>query len=133
MYKAMRRNPRLWKQRPLSEDLISYAVADVSQLLSLADKLIAELGRSQLQLLARLSLDYSQSCWLPADKGKSMASCGGAEFASLFLGMALSAQGSWLAPLFWGAEANGAAHTANASSATGDLNEGPNTAEDFRL
>ena len=107
MQNQMRHNPKLWKKRPLSQGLINYAIGDVLPLLSLADKLTAELGKCQLQLLARLSLNYSQTFWLPVDKGKSKGSAHGRTFglASLFfLGIGLhmgSSGSSWLAPLFF--------------------------------
>lgn len=103
----MLHNRKLWKKRPLSQDLITYAVEDVSQLLTLADKLTAELGTSQLQLLAKLSQNYSQMVWLPADMDKSRGWHDVPDSSSmLFLAIGLSrgttnSSASWLTPLFW--------------------------------
>lgn len=95
----MWRNPTLWKKRPLSQDLVKYAVEDVSHLLSLADKLTAELGTSQLQLLAKLSQNYSQTFWLPADRTKSRDLLEVAGLFGLYMYFTQSSSGSWLAPL----------------------------------
>lgn len=81
--------------RPLSQDLINYAIDEVSHLLSLADKLNAELGQSQLKLIARLSLNYSQWYWQPADRGKSKGACKPSEVATL----TPFSPGSWLGKL----------------------------------
>ena len=91
--------PNLWKKRPLSQNLISYAVGDVAHLLGLADKLSAELGNSQLQLLARLSQNYSQTFWLPADRTKLSKPNEVASLFGLYLYFMQVSSGSWLEPL----------------------------------
>lgn len=62
------RNPMLWSKRPIPQDLLQYAAEDVQQLLMLADKLSAELGKAELRLLSRLSAAYSQWYWDPAHR-----------------------------------------------------------------
>lgn len=101
----MKNNHQLWKMRPLSQDLINYAIDEVSHLLSLQDKLTAELGKSQLKLLARLSLNYSQSCWLPADKATSTNASKFCEVATL----TPFKPGSWLGTLFFISKGSNAA------------------------
>lgn len=140
MQNRMRRNPKLWSKRPLFQGLINYAIGDVSPLLSLADKLTAELGKCQLQLLARLSLNYSQTVWLPVDKGKSKGSAHGLELASLLLfgrrlGLTLESSGSWLVPLFFIDAEDKATYRAYITPATsqGGVDKEPETrpSEDF--
>ena len=64
----MMRDPELWSKRPIAQDLLQYAAEDVLQLLMLADKLTAELGRAELKLLSRLSVAHSQWFWDPAHR-----------------------------------------------------------------
>lgn len=109
------RNRTVWKKRPLSQVLINYAVEDVSRLLNLADELTAELGKSQLQLLARLSLNYSRLFWLPADRELSWGYPDSPDPAGLImLGTTLTQSNprSWLAPLFLISKKDDAAYTA---------------------
>lgn len=113
--KKLHRNHNAWKMRPLSQVLINYAVEDVSQLLDLADELTAELGTSQLQLLARLSLNYPRLFWLPADRDKSWGYPDSPDPAGLIaLGTTLTQSNprSWLAPLFLISKKDAAAYTA---------------------
>lgn len=101
----MKNNHQLWKIRPLPQDLINYAIDEVSHLLSLEAKLTAELGKSQLKLLARSSLDYSQWCWLPADRAVPKHACNPSAVASL----TRFEPASWLGKLFVISKANNAA------------------------
>ncbi len=65
----------MWKRRPIPQDLLQYVADDVAQLPLLADKLIVDMGKAQLQLLARLSAAWCQSMWSASDKefSKGMA------------------------------------------------------------
>lgn len=135
MPSKIRRNVNLWKKRPLSKDLIIYAVEDVSHLLCLADKLTAEVGKSQLQLLARLSQKYSQTFWLPADRTKSRGSVGTHEIARtlwLYLYLTQGTSGSWLEPLFWTNKGDDAADRAEVLPMNNeDEGSSDNTAADY--
>ena len=53
----------LWSRRPIQADLLQYAAEDVLQLLQLADKLKAEMGKAGMVLMAKLSGAYSQWYW----------------------------------------------------------------------
>ena len=53
----------LWSRRPLSPDLLQYAAEDVLQLLLLQDKLKADLGSADMQLLSKLSTVHSMWYW----------------------------------------------------------------------
>ena len=77
----------LWSRRPLQADLLQYAAEDVLQLLPLADKLKAEMGKAELALVSKLSTVYSR--WYNA----SCAPASG--FGTLGF-----ASGSWLTQLF---------------------------------
>ena len=120
MPNKIQHNRKLWKKRPPSQELINYAVDDVSQLLNLADKLTVELGKSQLQLLARLSQKYSQMFWLPADRTKPRGS-ETHEVASMVglyfhFTQGSSLTGSWLTRLFLSDKGDDAAYRAKTSS-----------------
>lgn len=91
----MKNNPQLWKTRPIPQDLINYAIDEVSHLFNLQDKLTAELGTCQLETLASLSLNYSQWCWLPGDRAVSKGAVKFSELATL----TPFKPGSWLGKL----------------------------------
>ena len=81
----------MWKRRPIPQDLLQYAADDVAQLPLLADKLILDMGKAQLQLLARLSAAWSQSMWSASDKEFSKG------YGSIH---AFPSTGSWLMQVF---------------------------------
>lgn len=51
----MDQDPMLWSRRPLPLDLLQYAAEDVLQLLLLQDKLKANLGKTEMELVSTLS------------------------------------------------------------------------------
>ena len=127
----MQRNPKLWKKRPLSQELIDYAVGDVSHLLSLADKLTVELGKSQLLLLARLSQKYSQWFWLTADRTKSRGSdAENASMVCLYLYFALGSSRSWLTHLFISDEGDDATYRADVEETSSEEEQEEEDEED---
>ncbi len=81
----------MWKRRPIPQDLLQYAADDVAQLPLLADKLTLDMGKAQLQLLARLSAAWSQSMWSASDKEFSKG------YGSIH---AFPSTGSWLMQVF---------------------------------
>ena len=129
MHNKIGRNLKLWKKRPLSQDLIDYAAEDVSYLLSLADKLTAELGKSQLHLLTQLSQKYSRMFWLPVHRTRSSVFGDIFGFASMFCMFLCITQGSswsWL-------RTNNADDAAFRADVSNNEDEGysDNTAADF--
>lgn len=86
----------LWKRHPLAQELLQYAAEDVGQLLSLAEALTLDLGRSQLSLLRRLSEANSQRNWLAADRMCPQNPCDKSDLVRL----CPFAPGSWLGQLF---------------------------------
>ena len=65
---AMKKDPSIWRRRPLSATMLQYAAEDVSQLLLLANKLSCDLGDAELRILPKLSKAYAQWKWDAADR-----------------------------------------------------------------
>ena len=59
----MMQDPLLWSRRPIQPHLVQYAAEDVLQLLSLQDKLKAQLGTAGAELVSKLSAAYSHWHW----------------------------------------------------------------------
>ena len=55
MQNLMRHNANVWQQRPISQDMLHYAAEDVSQLLSLVDRLTTDLGQTHVKFVQSLS------------------------------------------------------------------------------
>lgn len=68
MARSMKKDPSIWRRRPLSTTMLQYAAEDVSQLLLLADKLACDLGEAELRILPKLSRAYAQWNWDAADR-----------------------------------------------------------------
>lgn len=64
----MAKDPNLWQHRPLSSELQQYAAADVSQLLTLADRQYAMLGTAGQGTVRALS-QASCQLKLPVEPG----------------------------------------------------------------
>ena len=56
----MAKDPQLWQRRPLPSQLLQYAAADVSHLLTLAEILSTKLGEAGQAAVFALSQIYSQ-------------------------------------------------------------------------
>ena len=56
MQNLMRQNANVWQQRPMFQDMLQYAAEDVSQLLSLVDRLTTDLGQTHVKFVRRLVL-----------------------------------------------------------------------------